>query len=313
MKKFLSFMLTVMVVFTAMLGFSSCKTVSRWTKWYKLSTLDGLGLEDLPKPNFDYVCHDDIFRRIDGIIEEKEFNEYVQEVFEYLSGKFECLGTPGEFVTDQTMFSGPNYAYIACENELEDFKIDLKGLDKEICGVGYMFLYFSNEPNERNKWTTTFLVSLDYYFEPITIIQNDEEYTSNFRITLKAASLGTTEFIDYESMFVDCYKKCNPEYEDVELLNYYGRDEDYLVWIAMMDASNAEYSEESWTESVAGYDFHYPNGNRILVADFTFAEEPKFYTLTEIYGKYKIDYIDIQRIYDRHKKFYPALYQETVE
>ena len=79
----------------------------------------------------------------------------------------------------------------------------------------------------------------------------------------------------------------------------------------MMQADGETYSDAAWTETVGDYVFHYPNGNRILVAALDDNDEYRFYTLTQAYDERLLYSQDLKRIEQTHRELYPELYSAT--
>ena len=312
MKKLFSFAMTVLLLLGALFGAVGCRSVNRLTKFYKQSTLEMLGLEGMPKPDFDYAYHDDIYRYIHGTIEKEEFYSYAQALFDYLNEKYEYLGIAGEEVKEPTMFSGSDYAYIDCERKLESYQRDFT-LGGEVTGTAYCFCYFMETPSQENYWATPYFVSISYDFFPTKITDKEgESHVVNFTIRLKKQG-NAHSYLDYERMLIDCYEAQYPECGEASVLHCYGQSADDRLWFAMMTASDLGYDQAIWAETVAGYRFYYPDGNRILVEKASLGEEKCFYTLTEAYENGWVYSQDLQALEEKHRACYPELYENTAE
>lgn len=311
MKKYARIYVVSVCLLAILLSLSGCKSVNTRKGFFNKRTLRACALENIPKPDFTYTYHDDIYRRIEGIIEEENFYAYAQEVFEYLDGKFAYLGTYGEVVEEATMFSDADYAYRACERTPESYRNEHRDSDGELLSIGYYFVYFKDPPSKENDWSTTYDLSISYSFSPITVKTKDGgQYTTNFRMKLRKAGV-SNRFVDYETLLTDSYERQRPECGQASVLHDYGRDESYNAWIAMLQADGETYSDAAWTETVGDYVFHYPNGNRILVAALDDNDAYRFYTLTQAYDERLLYSQDLKRIEQTHRELYPELYSAT--
>ena len=89
MKKLLTIGLSVLLMLGVCLTSVGCKLIDKRTKWYTAKVLTNCALENLPKPDYNYKGHNDIYRQIDGDITETVFHQYAQQVFSYMDNKFE--------------------------------------------------------------------------------------------------------------------------------------------------------------------------------------------------------------------------------
>ena len=93
MKKLTVWILSIILLLGCCLSFSSCRSsISERTGFYTKATLKELHLEGLKKPNYTYKEKDDfVTRTIMGDIEKEEFERYAEEVFEFLTNRYEYV------------------------------------------------------------------------------------------------------------------------------------------------------------------------------------------------------------------------------
>ncbi|MBQ8343381.1 MAG: hypothetical protein IJY21_04665 [Clostridia bacterium] len=144
MKKLLTIIVTLVLTLGACFGLSSCSWfVSKETGWFEDFTLEKAGLADLPKPDFTYTDHTGC--RIEGWIEPEEFERYVQEVFTYLTDKYDYVGAVGAQYS--SFFGGAGtYKYVECEKVLSSYKRDGRAIE-------YEFVFFRGTPKEGDETT----------------------------------------------------------------------------------------------------------------------------------------------------------------
>ena len=183
LKKFILFCLVCVFMFGSCVGLSSCKTGSFWTGWFKRSELHAVGLDNLPKPDFDYVSSRRVSRDIHGNITEDEFETYAEELLQYLGARFEVMGTKGKSLYDMY---GCKYEFVSCEKKVENFG----GMEADGSGV-YYFLFFTSD---NTSGVTQDFVVIERYATP-----RDESDSYNFIISLKSKMEFTRYVLDGEN------------------------------------------------------------------------------------------------------------------
>ncbi|MBO5411539.1 MAG: hypothetical protein J6A38_00425 [Clostridia bacterium] len=139
----------------------------------------------------------------------------------------------------------------------------------------------------RNKKLTKF---------EITIENNDE-----YHYVWEFYDYGTTkipvqaEMANNKALLIDCYEKKYPEAGKGEVIDYYGQYPSGAL-VAMLTGENMQYTESLWSENVAGYDFHYSNGNYICVL-----YQGEFYTLPQAYANGYLTEMNIADIANQRK------------
>lgn len=307
-KKLLSLWVLFILLIGTLFGATSCMKVDNKTKWYNEKALTARGLENLPKPDFEYKSHNGIAYSITGKINEEAFYTYAQQLLDYMNGKHERFGTGGEAISPDSM--SPTYRYVACERALENYRYETKKEDGTIESVHYLFVYFwegHNATEDRTSWK----IEITYWLaEQAHRIQDDKgnvktRYTYNFRIALSQFGINI-EYLDVNKSFEESYEKQNPDCGKASVLHYYNRKNYYDHFAVMITATNVSYGQAQWTENVGAYTFHYPDGNRILVCTDYF--NSTYYTLTERYEAGWLDDSELENIERQHREFYPELY-----
>lgn len=174
MKKLLSILLLIILSLGVCVGFSSCaNVVSEKTGFYQQSTLQDAGLSGLSKPDFTYKISSG--STVSGTIKEEEFNRYVQEVFTYLTDKYDYVGVAGERYDG--FYGGVcKYKFVECNQNLSSYV-----KDSGEWGIIYEFIFFKGTPQVGEE--TTDIVVLEWYPKGKT---TSGSYTSwNFQMKLK--------------------------------------------------------------------------------------------------------------------------------
>ena len=205
-KKLLSIGLAVLFVFCMSVSFSGCKDLDKKTKWYSEKTLSWGNLENLPKPTFQYKGYDPVLRCISADIMENDFQQYAQQLLDYMCDKFEYLGTSGVWLQEDGW--NPDCQFVRCGLNLEDYRKEKKNTENETYAISYQFVYFIDEPAEREgapNYSTEWYVEITYYLTEQTYREKDDgeykdKYTYNFRIELKKYGASTFYiYTDYEN------------------------------------------------------------------------------------------------------------------
>lgn len=198
MKKLLSILLAVLLSLGMCFSVSSCAIFvgigSEKEGFVKQKYLREAGLSGLSKPDFIYLKSGGSC--IWGEIEREEFDRYVQEVFTYLTEKYEYVGIRGKEYG--TFFGGAgDYRYVECEKVLSSYAFPSNS-EK---GQSYEFVFFRNKPEIGAE--TTDVVSLDWFATSYKLGETDKYY--NFRMYFKnfdglKDSFRYTNYVDYESL-----------------------------------------------------------------------------------------------------------------
>lgn len=226
MKKFFSFLLTLIIVFSAGF-FTSCKVGNAWKGWFSYSTLSSTGLTDLPRPNFEYKDSTVIERSVLGNIEKEEFDRYANEVFEYLIDKYPCVGQSGRQTS--SFFGGAgDFIFVECEQKLASF-----GGTNEKGYANYFFVFFEEEPTVGSR--TNNVIRLSYYPKYVHRGEDSEVYY-NFSITLKNGGMTdkyfyteTESFDKYVSFYSDCKDGEEKSGDQVKIFREKKDLDDYLI------------------------------------------------------------------------------------
>lgn len=310
-KKLLSLWVLFILLIGTLFATASCMKIDEKTKWYSEKSLATTGLENLPKPNFEYKDYDGIEYSIDGRINEDIFHTYAQQLLDYMDGKYERFGTGGEVISNPTSLSGI-YRYVECERELENYRYETQKEDGTIESIHYLFVYFWEGHNPTED-TTRWKIEITYWLEEqANRIQDDKgnveiRYTYNFRIALSRFG-DDREYRDVDKSIAESYERQNPDSGKASVLHYYNRNNHNDHFAVMITATNVDYGQAQWTENVGEYTFHYPDGNRILVSN-NYYGGTLFYTLTERYEAGWLDDSELKNIERQHREFYPELYE----
>lgn len=101
---------------------------------------------------------------------------------------------------------------------------------------------------------------------------------------------------DDRTLLIQAYEEEYPQAGRASVLHYYGKYESGAI-VAMLAGSEECFDCALWTETVAGYDFHYSDGNRIRVL-----YESEFHTLTQAYENGYLTKDNIRDISNKHKE-----------
>ena len=232
MKKWLALLLAVVFSLGFCFSFSSCAIFlgigSEKEGFVKKKYLREAGLSGLSKPDFIYLesggdC-------IWGEIEREEFDRYVQEVFTYLTEKYEYVGIRGKEYG--TFFGGAgDYRYVECEKVLSSYASP----DNSEKGQKYEFVFFREKPEIGSE--TTDVVGLDWSATSYKLGETDKYY--NFRMHFKnfdglKDSFRYTNYVDYEKLSAKYTNEWSGEKEYPRVIVAHSQEE----W--------AIYQEESW-------------------------------------------------------------------
>ena len=289
-------------------GVASCMKIDKSAEWYSEETLADRGLENLPRPDFQYKGYYGMSYRIDGMITENNFDLYAQRILDYMNVKYENFGTVGEAIEPNS--NSPKYRYVECERELENYRYETQKENGTIESIHYLFVYFREDPGS-TSYSTSWKIEISYYLEEQTNrIQNDEGnvkelYKYNFCVGLRKFGV-SIDYVLVDKYLEESYEKQYPNCGKASVLHYYNRNNLRDHFAVMITATNMGYDQALWTENVGDYTFHYPDGNRILVSNDYF--NTTFYTLTERYEAGWLDDSELANIEAQHRKFYPELY-----
>lgn len=233
MKKLLSIILAIVLSLGVCMSFSSCANIiSEKDGFFRKSTLKDAGLSGLSKPNFVYKTSSG--PTLCGDIEQDEFDRYVQEVFTYLTDKYDYIGVAG--VEYSNFFGGAGkYKYVECEQELSSY---IKASSE--WKIEYEFIFFRDKPKEGEE--TEDKIILEWYSTETHYSGSDIYW--NFQMTLK--NFGGLK---------DTYCYTNEEsYEE----RYYSDDWEAEMEYPHIDVVRSEtewekYQEERWY--TPSYDF----------------------------------------------------------
>lgn len=198
-KKLLTFIFIITIMFTL----CSCSYMDKKTNFYKVSLLEELGLEDLPKPKFRYIEHRNFGRDIYGDIEIEEFHSYAIRLLNYLSKKFDYVGTS---TGDRAGF-GSSLDFYPTNGNIEEYYREYKMYDDDY--IQYTFVYFNEEDLYDFQRTIESAISITYFNIKETMF-SDEEY--NFEIDLPGGTLMSDDYaIDYidDSLMLDLFDSLN--------------------------------------------------------------------------------------------------------
>lgn len=147
MKRIFTVLLSFLFILGSVINFTSCvEQVSSETGFYKEDFLEDYQLSGLLKPNYVYQDHMD--SRIFGSIELQEFERYAAEVLQFITSKYEYVGT-----SNVRMIRSGSYWYIPCEKKLENYR------SENFSEIVYQFVFFQDAPQER-----------DYTYKEVTLI-----------------------------------------------------------------------------------------------------------------------------------------------
>lgn len=305
-KKIFTIGLAVLLIFCV----ASCMKIDKTTKWYSEKALTTTGLENLPKPNFEYKGYDGMEYSIDGKISEDVFYTYAQQLLDYMNDKYDCFGTSGEAITNPSD-SSPMYRYVECEKELKNYRFETKKEDGTKESINYLFVYFREEPNS-TVYRTSWKIQITYWLaEQAYRIQDDkgtveELYRYNFRVELRRFGV-STHYVCVDKYLEESYEKQYPGCGRASILHYYNRNSYRDHFAVMITATGVDFGQVGWTENIGDYIFHYQDGNRILFS-FDYSGGLLF-TLTEAYERGLIYDSELANIERQHREFYPELYE----
>ena len=309
MKKLLSIALSVLLMLGVCFSLVGCKLIDKRTKWYTTKVLTNCALENLPKPDYSYKGHNDVYRQIDGDITETVFHQYAQQVFSYMDNKFERLGAEGEWLGKPGLYD-QDRQFVSCERKLENYRSDITNNDGETIGIYYVFLYFKeSEPTETKKSSTTNYVELSYYFDArVRRRQVDGEYqdkyTYNFSVALTKIGV-TTDYIDTDIYLERAYQEQYYPMQEVDVWHYYEHTyfENFYVLISVGEPQN---NQTVTTENIGDYVFYYP-GTACIYARFSLMSSA-FYPLSAWYANGNITDEELANLEAQHRALYPELY-----
>ncbi len=204
LKKLLTISLSVLLMLCMSISLVGCKVLDKKTKWYSEKTLSWGCLENLPKPTFQYKGYDSTLRYIRGNIIENDFQQYAQQLLDYMYDKFEYLGTSGEWLQEKGW--NPDCQFVRCGRNLEEYRKEHKNTENETYAISYLFVYFLDEPAEQEgspDYSTVWYVEITYYLTERTYKEKDDgeykdKYTYNFEIQLKKYGASTNYiYTDY--------------------------------------------------------------------------------------------------------------------
>lgn len=140
MKKIVCFFIMILIC----LSLSSCGYYSKFTKFYKKSTLESLSLEGLPKPDYKFVSKTSFSRDLYGIISEEDFNSYALKVYDFLNSRYDYVETYDN--TDSYFVSGKSNGYeiISIDDDISNC-ISYEYNKEELISTCYNFVYFNEE------------------------------------------------------------------------------------------------------------------------------------------------------------------------
>ena len=165
-KKLFAIGLALLLTLCMSVSLSGCNSGSKRRGFFTYSSLLATGLVGLPKPDFEYLRSESIYRKVYGKIEREEFDCYAQNVLEYLQTISDSMGYPGEIVSD----NGPTriYEYVEQEEKLEKFG----GYDEEHEYAVYIFLFIKNKKTDDSIHHTTDYVKLFYTYGEVAVDYN---------------------------------------------------------------------------------------------------------------------------------------------
>ncbi len=197
-KKLLTIGLAVLLMLCMSVSLVGCKDFDKKTKWYSEKALSWGNLENLPKPTYQYKGYYSTFREVEGDITENDFQQYAQQLLDYMYNKFEYLGTSGKWLQEGGW--NPNCQFVRCGQSLEEYRKEYKNTENETSAISYLFIYFLEEPTVQNDgvpdYSTVWYVEITYYLTEQTYREKDDgeykdKYTYNFSIQLKKYGVST--------------------------------------------------------------------------------------------------------------------------
>ena len=123
-KKLLTIGLALLLMLCMSVSLVGCKDFDKRTKWYSKDTLSWGCLENLPKPTYQYKGYGSTLREVKGDITENDFQQYAQQLLDYMYGKFEYLGTSGVWLQDPDTWN-PNCQFVRCGRNLEEYRKEI--------------------------------------------------------------------------------------------------------------------------------------------------------------------------------------------
>ena len=179
----------------------------------------------------------------------------------------------------------------------------------------FMVLYRADGtrvPHQQNNFTDIFFDQTGCYrwtnlpggtyhmtFENTNV--SGETMSANYLLRLQAS-----DEHEMQHYYMQAHPECKRE--NIHILSYLGMYYGYRV--ALIEVDGVEYGTAEWTESVAGYDFVYPDGNRLCVI-----KDGREMTLSEMYENWPDELASsgedaIRYFYEAYKKAFPERYEE---
>ena len=197
-KKLLTILLAVLLMLCMSVSLVGCKDFDKKATWYSEKALSWGNLENLPKPTYQYKGYDSTSREVKGGITENDFQQYAQQLLDYMYGKFEYLGTSGVWLQNPNVYN-PDCQFVRCGRNLEEYRKEQKNSENETYAISYLFVYFIDAPAEREggpDYSTEWYVEITYYLTEQTYREKDDgeykdKYTYNFEMQLKKYGVST--------------------------------------------------------------------------------------------------------------------------
>ena len=192
MKRIFCFVLTTLLLVCVCFTSSGCTAFDE-TGFFKKNILASEGVAGLESPN--YTLSFSRYSETCGIIERSEFNRYAQYLLNFLTERYDCVGTEGYEYS--TFFGGAGrYKYKECDiNDLSTYACEV---DDGYCH--YIFVYFTETPVQGDE--TERKIELWFFSNNVHTTFNHEEKSPEFYFKMRFNNLyGVTDkyiFTPYE-------------------------------------------------------------------------------------------------------------------
>ena len=152
-----------------------------------------------------------------------------------------------------------------------------------------------------------------YHFSNKKLVKLEIKSDNNYHYIWDFYDYGTTQISietkddENKAKLIQKYEELNPRAGKAIVLEYYGEYQSGAI-VAMMTGEDENYATVVWSERVAGYEFTYGDGNRIVVL-----HDGQFCTLDMAYGDYGVlKRSDIADVYMQRKGIIPDVNAQDI-
>ena len=175
MKKLFCFVLITLLLISVCFTGAGCKAAFNRTGFFKSKILKSEGVAGLERPN--YTLSFSGWTSTHGMIERAEFDRYAQYVLDFLTERYDYVGTEGyEYGT----FFGGAGTYKFKECDTNDLSTYIYKNDSRSCE--YIFVYFIEKPIEGDQ--TQQKIELEYYYNPVSYLLGDDKKGPEFNFQM---------------------------------------------------------------------------------------------------------------------------------